>query len=437
MRSKRQLQNSLRRTISRAATLAPMIVVVLALILIFTQPALAQNFQVIWNFTGGQDGAAPTAGLTLDRAGNLYGTASYGGNRAGPCWENGCGTVFKLTHKNSDWVLTPLYSFAAGNDGAEPTSRVVFGPDGSLYGSTSSGGNGFGTIFNLRPAATVCKTALCPWTETPLYQFAGGSDSADPGQGDLVFDRAGNLYGTTMEGGPGCNGFGCGTVFVLTPAHGGWTESVLYRFAGGSDGANPNAGVILDSAGNLYGTTMEGGLGYGTVYQLKPSASGWTEQVLYSFTAGNDGYDPMGGLIFDGLGNLYGTALSGGAGGGGTAFELTPSEGSWNFILLYNFGGMAYPKSSLMMDAAGNLYGTTFHGGSGRGLCPPGGPGCGTVYRLTPSPSGWNYTELHSFDVNDGAAPSGGVVMDTKGNLYGTAASGGGNGFGVVWEIEP
>ena len=190
MRSKRQLQNSLLRTSSRAATLALMIVFVLALVLIFTQPAQAQSFQLVWNFNGGQDGANPTAGLTLDRAGNLYGTASYGGNLAGPCWPNGCGTVFKLTHKNSGWVLTPLYSFAGGNDGGNPTARVVFGPDSSLYG-TAGGGNGFGTIFNLKPASTVCKTALCPWTETVLYRFTGGTDGSNPGNGDIVFRSSG------------------------------------------------------------------------------------------------------------------------------------------------------------------------------------------------------------------------------------------------------
>ena len=180
-------------------------------------------------------------------------------------------------------------------------------------------------VYSLSPPATGCKTALCPWTETILYQFTGGSDGSNPG-GNLTFDRAGNLYGTTPYGGA----FGQGTVFKLTPSNGGWTESVLHSFTGGSDGEQPNGGVILDEAGNLYGTTWEGGgsgcwgPGCGTVFQLTPSGSGWKENILYSFQYGTDGGYPIGGLIFDPSGNLYGTTTSGGSGGGGTVFELSP-----------------------------------------------------------------------------------------------------------------
>lgn len=233
----------------------------------------------------------------------MYGTAVAGGMQACPGY--GCGTVFKLSHRSSGWVFDPLYSFEAGNDGDHPQARVIFGPDGRLYGTTSDP-SPFGAVFNLRPPPTACKTALCPWTHTVLHLFAG-SDGWGP-TGDLVFDLAGNLYGTTFEGGS----HGQGAVYELTPSNGGWTESVLYSFMGGTDGENTNAGVIFDKFGNLYGTTTYGGMyncgnqGCGTVYELTPSGSGWTKTILYNFQGRSDGDFP-GGLVFDDSGNLYGT----------------------------------------------------------------------------------------------------------------------------------
>ena len=183
------------------------------------------------NLPMGRDGGEPQAGLSMDRAGNFYGTASTGGNTTGNCAirnPHGCGTVFQLSRKGSGWLLTPIYTFS-GPDGSNPQARVIVGPDGSLYGTTIYGGDANeGTVFNLRPPASACKSALCPWTETVLHSFQGFTDGAEPTFGDLVFDGAGNIYGTTPHGGQGDNG----TVYKLTHSNGGWTETVLYRFQG-------------------------------------------------------------------------------------------------------------------------------------------------------------------------------------------------------------
>jgi uncharacterized repeat protein (TIGR03803 family) len=385
--------------------------------------AQAQSFSVLHNFAGGQDGSQPVAGLTMDKAGNFYGTASAGGA--------GYGTVFKLARKNSAWILSPLYSFTGGNDGAGPVASMVVGPNGTLYGSTAAGGggscskiyeySGCGTIFNLRPAAAACKTALCPWSETVLYRFAGFSDGAYP-IGQLIFDQFGDIYGTSAD----YLQFGSlGTVFKLAPSGGGWVKSDAYRFSG-SDGEYPAAGVIFDQSGNLYGTTYNGGAhGYGTIYQLTPSGSGWTENVVYSFQNGSDGADVAAGLIFDKAGNLCGAATTGGSGGGGTVFELTPS----GLSVLYSFTGSAGPSTSLIMDTAGNLYGTTVQDGA---------YGAGNVFKLTPSGGGWTYTDLYDFTGgSDGANPFGSLVLDANGSLFGTTEAGGANGDGVIFEITP
>ena len=436
---KRQTIRSL-ATGPRASTIALTVLFVLAVAAV---PAVqAQTFTVIHNFSAGQDGGNPYAGLTLDKAGNLYGTANGGGITGGACGNYGCGTVFKLKHTNSGWLLNPLYSFQGGNDGLAPVARVIIGPDGSLYGTTQNGGgsNPGGTVFKLAPYPTACRTALCAWQETQLYAFKGGSDGALPGPGDVVFDPAGNLYGTTKEGGASLCGFLCGTVYQLTPSNGGWTKSVLYNFMAGSDGKMPYAGVIFDQAGNLYGTTYEGGVGnFGTAFQLTCGAGGCTDNVLHSFTNGGDGGSPIGGLIFDQSGNLYGAGSDGGTGGDGTVFELSPSGGGWTFSVLYNFtspiGAQCGPWAGLVMDAAGNLYGTTYCDGV---------YGHGSVFELSPSGRGWTYKDLHDFTGgSDGGSPISNVVFDANGNLYGTASGGGnlscnnGSGCGVVWEITP
>ena len=397
----------------------------------FVTPAVqAQTFNVLHNFTGGGDGASPGAGLTMDKGGNLYGTTESGG-ASGP---NGYGTVFKLAHTRSGWALTPLYSFAGNEDGASPAARVIISPNGTLYGTTSYGGGsgcggiGCGAVFNLRPPMNASTNALTGWTETVLYRFTGGADGAFP-TGDLVFDQGGNIYGTTETGGS----FQMGTVYELAPSKGGWTENVLWTFSGGNDGGKPAAGVILDDAGNLYGTTQIGGAnGFGSVFQLAPAGSSWSQSIVHSFQNGSDGANPAGGLIFDPSGSLYGTTTSKGKSGGGTAFKLVPQQnGSWAFSVLYAFAGQGGggPQASVAMDAAGNLYGTTYKDGAS---------GSGSAFRLTPSNGGWTYTGLHDFSSgSDGANPVSSVTLDANGNLYGTAFAAGGYGYGVIFEILP
>ena len=440
MHGNEQSRSFIFRTSLRSATVALGVAIILALTVVLAPSAQAQTYTVLHNFTGGQDGANPTAGLTVDRTGNLYGTSFFGGYSNGDCDPGGCGAVFKLTHKGSGWIFSPLYSFQGDNDGTSPNARVTIGPNGILYGTTLSGGgfNG-GTVFSLRPPVSACKTSLCPWSESVLYRFTNFLYGSSPGSGDVVFDQAGSLYGTTTQGGSGTCGAGpCGVVYKLTPSNGGWTESVIYNFTGTSNGNGPNAGVIFDQAGNLYGTTLYGGsmtcggLGCGTVFQLSPSESGWTENVLYAFQNGSSGAYPMAGLIFDPSGNLYGTT-SGLQNGKSTVFELTPSGGNWTFAPLYRLGGNGGSAASLIMDAAGNLYGTTWNGGAS---------GNGSVFKLASSGGGWTYTSLHDFcangpPCNDGAQPWGNVVLDANGHLYGTAYAGGADNYGVVFEITP
>lgn len=398
---------------------------------LLTLSAQAQTYRIIHSFTGGRIGY-PQAGLTIDARGNLYGTSFSGSPN---------GTVFTLVRSGPAWILKPLYNFAGGDDGAGTWSPVVFGPDGSLYGTTIAGGgsscqqqgySGCGTVFKLSPPATACRTALCLWSETVLYRFSGGADGSLPYAG-VVFDQAGNLYGTTFLGGTqqeNCGEGGCGVVYELSPSSGGWTESVLYGFAGGSNGAHPYYDVVFDNAGNLYGTTNSSPFinSYGTVFQLAPSGSGWTKTTLHSFQGGSDGVLPFGGLIVDQSGNLYGTTNEGGTYGGGTVFDLA-FDGNWQYNILYNFNLYGQPQGSLTMDSTGNLYGTMTEGMNG----------WGSIFKLTPTHDGWTYTSLHDFtgQSDDGGFPEGGVVFDANGNLYGRTFYGGTYGYGVIFEITP
>jgi uncharacterized repeat protein (TIGR03803 family) len=411
----------------RAAVAGLGLAIMLVLTLGATEAVQAQTYQVIHNFTGGVDGQEPNFGITIDATGTLYGTTFEG--------DTGTGTAYKLAHKSTGWALTPLYVFAITRNGVIPYDTLVIGRDGKLYGTTGFGGigpclayghTGCGTVFTLQNPGTFCHTTYCPWIETPLYKFSGGSDGSNPFGGALVFDQAGNIYGTTYAGGTGS-----GIAYKLTPAGSGWTESVIHTFTG-TDGASPWAGVTLDQVGNLYGTTSSGGAyGYGTVYELSPSGSGWTERTLYSFQGQQDGGNPYAGVILDPAGNLYGATQYGGSGGGGTAFELSPSGGSWTFTTLYSFfgsgGGHAKgPVADLVMDSSGNLYGTT--GGDGTYHY-------GSVFKLTHGTSGWTYISLHDFtNGSDGSLPRSNLVFDSSGNLYGTAY-GGVDGKGVVFEI--
>ena len=376
--------------------------------------AEAQTITVLHNFTGGNDGAFPDSGLTMDGAGNFYGTANRGG-------ASDVGTVFRLSHAGSGWVLTTLYSFKNDRaDGANPYGGVVFGPDGSLYGTTYFGGQyRSGTVYRLRPSPVACHSVICPWEETVLYAFTGNEDGANPAYGNLLFDQAGNIYGTTKYGGFGDGG----VVFELTPSNGGWTESVLWSFIQ-ETGFNPASGLIFDSSGNLYGTTGLGDGAAGVVYQLSPSGSGWNYNVLASIQFTDS--ITCGGVVMDGQGNLYGTS-SCGAGAGGI-YELTPSNGGWTFNVLYAYSGdVSGPFDTPTLDAAGNVYGTSY----GTGLREQ-----GEVFELTPSNGGWTYTSV-KFNGSNGQWPVGGVILDAAGNIYGTASGGGANDDGVVWAITP
>jgi len=413
-----------RRTASIFATNLQLAGIAYVLAIIFiavgsVPPAQAQTITVLHSFTGGGDGSNPVAGVTLDRAGNLYGTASgVSGGRPS--------TVFKLSHVGSGWVLNTLYTFNHPGDPTAVDAPVVFGPDGALYGTSYQGGqSGLGTVFSLRPPASVCHSVSCPWTPTVLHSFSG-IDGKNPDFGDLVFDSAGNVYGTTSGGGA----FGHGTVFRLTRSGNNWTHSVVYNFTGGNDGASPENGVVFDGAGNLYGTTYErGSAGFGTVYELSPDGGGWTETTLYTFTGGADGANPIGSVAIDTQGNLYGTAAMGGT-GAGTAWELSPSGGGWIFTLLHSFSGRTTPGPSATptLDAAGNLYGTSPYAGEGSGF--------GEAFKLTPTADGWTFT-AYEFDGITIRTPYCRVAVDASGNLYGTSVLGGTGDGGAVWEITP
>ena len=350
--------------------------------------------------------------------------------------------------------VTPLYAFHGGTDGAWPAARVVIGPDGALYGTTTGGNgsscsnNGCGTVFRLTPQATFCPTVSCPWVETVLYRFAGAPIRTNSGPGDLVFDQAGNIYGATRAGGTG----GWGTVYKLTHSNGTWAESVLYNFTGQSDGAEPN-GVIFKNDGSLYGTAEQGGvvfLGYsgaGLIFKLTPAGSGWTQSVVYQFDNDDvNGELPEAGLAID-EGNLWGTAYSGGQGycqsfdenynGCGTVSGgLRLEVGYWPSMPGLNGSprSLSGPLGPVTLDAAGNIYGTT---------SAMGGYDAGNVFKLTSGQ--FTYTSLHDLNGStDGRGPVGYVVMDHSGNLYGVAAGGGGSGIcniqggcGVIWQITP
>jgi uncharacterized repeat protein (TIGR03803 family) len=398
------------------------------------RPAQAQNYRVIHSFTGNGDGYQPYAGLTIDRGGHLYGTTS----------EFWAGTVFEMKQVNGAWILNTIFTFDV-NNGLIPYSKVVFGPGGSMFGTTLEGGDGFcefgcGAVYNIRPPQTVCKSVSCPWSGTAIASFSGGNDGYDPNFVDPVFDQQGNLYGTTALGGS----HGLGNVFKLTHSGGTWTASNIYEFSG-PDGTAPFSGLVWDQAGNLYGTTGYGGqFDYGTVYRLSPSGGGWTLTTLYSFQNTTDGEHPSAALILDGAGNLYGATVAGGSGGGGTVFKLAPSGGTYTFSVLHSFNGIVgnfYPGvfNALVLDAAGSLYGSVFAATTN---------GEGAIFKLTPSVGGtWTYTSLHDFGGPEGANPVGSVAFDANGNLFGTTLGGGLNsqncesegpaGCGVVWEITP
>ncbi len=381
----------------------------MALTLATVQTSQAQTLRVLHAFTGDQDGGQPFTGLTFDQRGNIYGTTNSG--------DFGYGMVFQMKPKNGQWTFQVLHTFFGGpNDGAGPAGAVTIGPNGSAYVLTFGGGspacgNGCGTVYNVRPPRTACKTALCDWDGGILYGFQGGLDGDAPA-GSALFDSAGNLYGVTDRGGS----TNVGTVFELTHTSSGWAKSTIHSFID-QDGAGPT-GLAWDAAGNLYGSCQAGGIeNGGTVYQLAPSNGGWTENTLYKFASLDVGLP--GPVTLDPAGNIYGSTSN----GQGTIWELSPSAGQWNYKLLENFAA-----SEFALDAAGNLYGFTW-GGSHQ---------YGAVLKLTPSGNGWTVTDLYDFQGgSDGYFPVGKPLLDASGNIYGVASSGGQYGWGTVWELTP
>jgi uncharacterized repeat protein (TIGR03803 family) len=392
------------------------------------------------------DGENPNAGLVSDAAGNLYGTTDYGGI-------NDTGSVFQMTPSGNGWKENMIYSFGPAPTQYTPLtagpSGLVVDSMGNLYGTAAFGGaNRFGSVVELSYKAGI------GWQETDLFSF---SDVAHP-MGGIIFDPIGHIYGVTFAG--GAHGFG--SVFQLTRTPGGaWQKTVIYDFNGyPNDGANPAAGLAIDSAGNLYGTTKSGGsgdcsqksiaVGCGTVFELSKTASGWNETILHSFLGAQnrDGSIPMANLIFDGAGNIYGTTYNGGVTdylcggtifvpGCGTVFELSPVNGQWNETVLHEFVfGASEPLGGLVLDQSGNLYGMTEYGGAYYH---------GTLFKLSPAAGEWESTVIHNFGSgSDGFYPAGSPIMDSSGNLYGVTLSGGIEeafdfyyGSGTVFEIAP
>ena len=387
-----------------------------AAMLVAPYGAAAKGFHVVYTFPNGQAGAAAHAGVIRDGSGNLYGSTFYGGNS-----NLGRGNVFKLA---PDGTETLLYSFTGGTDGGLPAG-LTMDAAGNLYGTTQQGGviegcqgHGCGVVFEIAAGAS----------ETVLYTFTGASDGANP-QSGVILDKKGNLYGTTIGG--GTDGFG--TVFELT-AKG--KEKVLYSFAGGADGKSPISGLAADKAGNLFGTTNLGGNdancngygnnGCGTVYEVGPDG---THSVLYVFTGAADGGNPVGGLLSDNAGNLYGTTEVGGLTAGcggfgcGTVFKLAAGGA---LTTLYTFTGGSdggQPVATLVSDSGGNLYGTTLFWGQGYGV----------VFALAPDGT---ESVLHSFtDGDDGAYPFGSLLKIGK-SYYSTTSGGGAENWGTVFKVR-
>jgi len=355
-------------------------------------------YSFAWGGMGGTDGAYPSSSLTRDPAGNFYGTTRYGGAA-------NQGVLYKLDTKGHETVL---YTFTGGADGGSPQAGVIRDSAGNLYGTAPNGGTaGAGLVYMLDTSGH----------ETVLYNFTGGADGGNPIAG-VVRDSSGNLYGTTSTGGAAYYDYQ-GVVFKLDTAG---NETVLYSFMGGSDGGQPQGGVVLDSTGNLYGTVTGGGPNPGAVFEV--SAAGYMT-VLHTFTGGADGCHPFAGVILDSAGNLYGTTTYGGAANGGVLFEV---DTAGQETVLYSFPGAAdgsYPDAGVIRDSAGNFYGTTSAGGAA---------GFGVVYKLD---TAGHETVLHTFTGGaDGGAPNAGLIRDSTGNLYGTAYQGGTAGCGVVYKLD-
>jgi uncharacterized repeat protein (TIGR03803 family) len=427
----------------------------LALSLLFVSTLLATCFagaafatgpvtHMVYTFPGNPNGYSPTSSLISDAAGNLYGTTYTGGN--GDCIFSGgaapgCGAIYEISPASGGgWTEKLIYNFEGGTDGMLPYAGLVMDAAGNLYGAASVGGDGTfgsgGTIYKLSPPSIGGGS----WTFSVVFFFANQATDGGAPLGTLIFDHAGNLYGTTSGGGTS----NYGTIFKLSPpsgSGGAWTETVLHYFSG-TDGYHPESGLYQDGEGNLYGTTYYGGdladcsgSGCGVVYKLVPGSGGtYSLMMLHRFVS-SDGAYPYGGITYY-HGDYYGTTSTNNTTRGGSVFELTPGHGGpWTFTTLHTFGGAgdgSAPYSGVISDAHGNLYGTTY--GSGEN-------GYGTAYKLSPGSGGtWNETILENFNYPASFAPIGGLLL--KGSkLFGTTTdcnggfSAGCGGYGNVFAI--
>jgi uncharacterized repeat protein (TIGR03803 family) len=369
---------------------------------------------VVYNFTGGADGSRPIDSVIQASDGNLYGTTHEGGS-------SGVGTVFKISNPTTSPSESVIYTFTGGSDGSNPQASLIEASDGNLYGTTVFGSSiGYGTVFKISNPTT------SP-TESVIYAFTGGSDGGSPHAG-LIQASDGNLYGTTLNG--GSNGFG--TVFKISNPTTTPTESVIYSFTGGSDGGYPYASVIQASDGNLYGTTYAvGSNGFGNVFKISNPTTSPTESVIYSFSGGSDGANPQASLIQASDGNLYGTTVYGGSGSAGTVFEISNLTTSPTFSVIYTFTGGSdggNPYAAVIQASDGNLYGTTGGGGS---------IGYGTVFKITNPTTSPTESVIYSFTGgSDGSIPTASLIQASDGNLYGTTTGGGNSGNGVVFRVH-
>jgi uncharacterized repeat protein (TIGR03803 family) len=382
--------------------------------------AARSSEQVLYSFTGGNDGGDAAAGLAFDSQGNLYGTTVVGGGFT-------CGTVFALAPQATPpWKETVLHSFTCYGDGKNPYGGVAFDSHGNLDGTTVAGGSGgpcasdgCGVVYqlNIRHGRK----------ETVLHSFTAGNDGFGPG-GGVAFDASGDVFGTTPDGGAASEG----VVYEVSRSARRWHERVVHTFTGGRDGAVGSLGPLLFDGASFFGVTEEGGAhGVGTAFKLSRSGRGWKFTAIYAFKGGSDAASPYGGLLMDGAGNLFGTTYYGGASGLGTVFELTPARGAYRERVLYSFKGGSdgsFSTSTLVFGGPGDLYGTTSMGG---GSCD-----CGTIFKLNAKTGAEQV--LHSFGGGgDGAYPYYGMTRGPNGDYYGATVAGGSFGQGAVYEFTP
>jgi len=397
---------------------------IFAVVLALALTGWASTEKVLWNFAGGSDGADPWSNYFIsDAKGNLYAATGDGGTY-------GQGVVFMLTLAGKETILYEFKGQSNG-DGASPHGRLAFDSKGNIFGTTQAGGtNGTGTVYELSPQAGG------GWAETVLYSFSasGTTDGADPSAG-MTIAPDGTMYSTTPDGGS----TGAGVIFSMKKTSKGWKQKVIQNLNGSSNGGFPYEGLMMDTAGNLYGAAPTGGAsGQGVIYRLSLTKKGWVETVLYNFT--NQNGDGSGlywiDLISDKAGNIYGATSFGGTNGTGTVWELvySKSKKTYSETILYEFGANGSgdgnnPYGGLAMDSKGNLYGTTLNGGSSN---------IGTSYKLTKRGTTWTETILHNFvGADDGNAPTGNPYLDAKGRVYGMTETGGTSNLGIVYRITP